>query len=528
MLYFLLKEICRGMRVRAVQIAEKEDQSMRECGMLLPIASLPSPYGIGAFSKEAYAFVDTLREAGQRYWQILPLGPTGYGDSPYQSFSAFAGNPYFIDLDTLAEEGLLTKEECREADPGMGPRYIEYAILYERRFPVLRKAFGRWLEKLGREKAEELLQERLLKETWEYCFYMALKDHFQDEPWTRWEEDIKLSRPQAMERYRKLLWEEIIFYGFQQLKFQEQWKALKDYANEQQIKIIGDIPIYVAADGADAWAHPELFQFDEENLPSAVAGCPPDYFSETGQLWGNPLYRWDYHEKTGFAWWLERMAYCFRLYDVVRVDHFRGFDEYYSIPYGHETAVHGHWEKGPGIKLFQKMGAHFKTRKLPIIAEDLGLLTPSVTELLKDTGFPGMKVLAFAFDHNGQSAYLPHNHVENCVIYTGTHDNDTLAGWLKTMPKADRRFAWEYIKGETGEGPLDTWDIIRLALASVAALAVIPVQDYLGLGSEARLNEPSTLGDNWKWRLLPGELDEALCRKIRRMAQLYGRNGLTG
>lgn len=497
---------------------------MRECGMLLPVASLPSPYGIGAFSKEAYAFVDTLQEAGQRYWQILPLGPTGYGDSPYQSFSAFAGNPYFIDLDALAEEGLLTKAECREADPKEGARYIAYDKLYALRFPVLKKAFDRWLGKLGRERAEAILKDCLLPETREYCFYMALKGHFQNKPWTEWEEDIKLCRPHAMRRYRESLWEEILFYGFQQYKFQEQWIALKEYANGRQIKIIGDIPIYVAADGADAWAHPELFQFDKENLPSAVAGCPPDYFSATGQLWGNPLYRWDYHRKTGYAWWMGRMEYSFRLYDVVRVDHFRGFDEYYSIPYGHKTAEHGHWEKGPGMELFRKMEEHFKTRQLPIIAEDLGLLTPSVLELLEASGFPGMKVLAFAFDHHGGSAYLPHNHVKNCVIYTGTHDNDTLAGWLDAMPEADKEFALRYIKGEEAEGPLKTWDIIRLALASVADLAVIPVQDYLGLGGEARINEPSTLGDNWKWRLLPGELDKTLCRKIRRMVQLYGRD----
>lgn len=496
---------------------------MRACGMLLPVSSLPSPYGIGAFSKEAYEFVDTLKSAGQSYWQILPLGPTGHGDSPYQSFSSFAGNPYFIDLDALIREGLLKKEECLEADFGGSKRYISYDKIYLSRYPLLRKAFERWMEKNGEKKAEEIFEKALLQETKEYCFYMAVKNSFEGKSWTEWDEEIKLRRPQAVEQYRQKLKPEIMFYQFMQYKFQEQWEELRKYANKQGIKIIGDIPIYVAFDGADAWANPELFQFDEEHMPSSVAGCPPDGFSATGQLWGNPLYRWDYHQKTGYAWWMKRMEYSFRLYDVVRVDHFRGFDEYYSIPFGHKTAEKGRWEKGPGIEIFRKMEKHFGKKPLPIIAEDLGFLTPSVLKLVEDTGFPGMKVLEFAFDSSGESIYLPHNYPKNCVVYTGTHDNDTLKGWFRKMPEQDKLLALEYMNGRHGEGPWVNWDFIRLALASVADLAIIPVQDYIGLGSEARLNEPSTLGNNWKWRLKDGELTHEICHKARRMARLYGR-----
>lgn len=504
----------------------QEGMYMRSCGMLLPVTSLPSPYGIGAFSKEAYDFIDDLVRAGQRYWQILPLGPTSYGDSPYQSFSAFAGNPYFIDLETLTEEGLLTKKECSLADFGSDEGYIAYDKLYENRFPLLRKAFGRWKAKQGEGRT---LEKELRPETREYCFYMAVKNYFKGKSWNLWDEDIRLRRPDAVERYEKLLEEEVLFYQFLQYKFQEQWKKLKTYANEKGIRIIGDIPIYVAFDSADAWMHPELFQFDEESLPSAVAGCPPDDFSADGQLWGNPLYRWDYHEKTGFAWWMRRMEYSLQLYDVVRVDHFRGFDEYYSIPYGSRTAQKGTWEKGPGIAIFQEMKKHFGTEDLPIIAEDLGFLTPSVLKLVEDTGFPGMKVLEFAFEAGKDSEYLPHNYVENCVVYTGTHDNDTAQGWFGTLSPADREMVLEYMNGPDActnakeENQKIHWDFIRLALASVARLAVIPVQDYLGLGSEARINIPSTLGKNWKWRMKKGQLDETVIRKARKMAELYGR-----
>ena len=510
---------------------------MRECGILLPVASLPSRYGIGAFSKEAYEWIDRLKQAEQGFWQVLPFGPTGYGDSPYQSFSAFAGNPYFIDLEQLIREGLLTKEECDKADFGDSRRYISYDRIYRERFPLLRKAYDRWKDGLarkgtaGKESAENtcgvleqvhgLALETLGPETREYCFYMALKDHFQSKSWNLWERGIRLREPEALKAYGSLLTDEIGFYEFQQMKFEEQWTALKNYANKQGIRIIGDIPIYVAFDGADSWCHPELFQFDEENLPKAVAGCPPDAFAETGQLWGNPLYDWGYHEKTGYEWWIRRMEYSLRMYDVVRVDHFRGFEAYYSIPYGDATAEFGHWEKGPGIGLFEAVKQALGEKQ--VIAEDLGYVTDSVRRLVQESGFPGMKVLEFAFDSREESNYLPHCYPHNCVVYTGTHDNDTIRGWYESLKPADKQMAVRYMNSKRTPESEIHWDFIRLALASVADLAVIPLQDYLGLGSEARLNTPSTLGSNWTWRMKKDAFTPDIREKCRSMAQLYGR-----
>ncbi len=491
---------------------------MRECGMLLPVASLPSKYGIGAFSKEAYEFIDFLKKAGQHYWQILPLGPTGYGDSPYQSFSAFAGNPYFIDLDELAAEGLITKSECEAVDFGDDPGDIDYEKMYYNRFPLLRKAYMRW-KKQGHTADEP--KEVLGEETVLYCFYMAVKNYFDGKSWIFWEADIRLRKPDAVKHYGKKLKDEIGFYGFLQMKFEEQWGKLKAYANEQGIRIIGDMPIYVAFDSADSWFHPELFQFNENCEPIAVAGCPPDGFSVTGQLWGNPLYRWEYHRETDYEWWMKRMEYSYCLYDVVRVDHFRGFDEYYSIPAGRKNAVHGTWEKGPGIDIFSRM--HKRFGKLDIIAEDLGFLTPSVLKLVKDTGFPGMKVLEFAFDSREESDYLPHNYTPDCVVYTGTHDNNTIKGWYEDLSPEDRQLSIDYINNAKTPDEQIHWDFIRLALASVAKLAVIPVQDYLGLGREARINVPSTLGKNWRWRMLSGVMNDELAQKCRKTARLYGR-----
>lgn len=496
---------------------------MRECGILLPIASLPSKYGIGAFSREAYEFVDQLKAAGQSYWQILPLGPTGYGDSPYQAFSAFAGNPYFIDLEQLMEDGLLEEKECAEADFGGQDGYIEYEKVYKERFPVLKKAFLRWRKGMAGkgQSLDAIFDEELLEETREYCFYAAVKRHFQEKSWDKWDEDIRLREEEAVDRYRELLKEEIDFYQFQQLMFTRQWKKLKDYANRQGIRIIGDIPIYVAFDSADSWCHPELFQFDKDNQPKAVAGCPPDAFSETGQLWGNPLYNWAYHKKTGFAWWLERMRYSFGLYDVVRVDHFRGFDEYYAIPAGDDTAVNGTWKKGPGLALFKKMRQVLG--ELNIIAEDLGYLTPSVRKLLADTGFPGMKVLQFAFSTEERSDYLPYFYGHNCVVYTGTHDNDTTRGWYETMNQEERQFTAEYMDNASTPAEEISWDFIRLAVSSVADLAVIPLQDYLCKGKEGRINTPSTLGDNWTWRLQEGEFSPEIIERCRKLNWVYGR-----
>ncbi len=492
---------------------------MRESGILLPIASLPSPYGIGCFSKEAYEFIDKLVEAGQSYWQILPLGPTGYGDSPYQSFSTFAGNPYFIDPEDLIARGYVTKEQCEAYDFGENSQYIDYEKIYRSRFKLLWKAYEN--SNIGTEpEFQSFVQENAC---WleDYALYMAVKDSFGSVCWVEWDEDIKLRRPEAMAEYREKLVKEVEFYQFQQYLFHAQWSRLKAYANGKGVKIIGDIPIYVAFDSSDAWANPELFQFDEECNPVAVAGCPPDAFAATGQLWGNPLYRWDYHRETGYRWWIQRLGACFELYDMVRIDHFRGFDEYYSVPYGEPTAEHGTWEKGPGYELFQVLEENLGKRQ--VIAEDLGFLTDSVIELVKRSGYPGMKILQFAFDSREESDYLPHNYTQNAVVYTGTHDNDTILGWYHTIQGEDKELCNQYLQLANCDGKELHWEFIRAALASVAKLAVIPMQDYLGLGPEARINIPSTLGNNWRWRMGSGDFTTELAGKIDKMTKLYGR-----
>lgn len=493
----------------------------RTAGVLLPITSLPSKYGIGTVGKAAYEFVDFLKKSGQTYWQILPAGPTGYGDSPYQSFSTFAGNPYFIDLEILVSEGLLLKEECDAADFGDNEQYVDYEKQYYVRYPLLKKAFVRFVAAGGQEREAYV---SFCKENayWldDYAVYMAVKNYYGGKSFSEWEDvDIRMNDVLACDKYREKCREEYDFYCFLQFKFREQWTAWKAYANSNGIKIIGDIPIYVAADSADTWANPELFQLDEEAVPTRVAGCPPDYFCKTGQLWGNPLYDWDYHKKTGYAWWVKRIAYCFTLYDVVRIDHFRGFDEYYAIPYGDPTAEFGRWEKGPGIDLFNALKE--KLGKMDVIAEDLGFLTPSVLRLVKKTGYPGMKVLQFGFDPEGDSTYLPHHYPENCIVYSGTHDNDTSIGCYKTMRRKEKAFAKQYLN-ITNAGQVN-WAFIRTALASNGNTAIITMQDYLGLGSEARINTPSTLGDNWKWRMLPGQTTEELAQKIKQMCFVYAR-----
>lgn len=490
---------------------------MRASGILLPVSSIPSAYGIGAFSKEAYEFVDFLKESGQTYWQILPLGPTGYGDSPYQSFSTFAGNPYYIDLEKLIQAGFLTREQCQDYDWGESENYVDYEKIYLSRFKVLKKVF----EKSEIENNGAFCTFVKENDFWlaDYALYMAVKDSFQGKSWSEWDEDIRLRKPEAIEKYSSQLKEQILFYEFQQYLFAEQWMQLKKYANEKGIHIIGDIPIYVAFDSADTWANPELFQFDENCMPTGVAGCPPDSFSATGQLWGNPLYRWEYHKETGYAWWMQRISYCYKLYDVVRIDHFRGFDEYYNIPFGDTTAQFGKWEKGPGYDLFRVMKE--KLGDKAVIAEDLGFLTPSVIELVKKTGYPGMKILQFAFDSREESDYLPHNYSANSVVYTGTHDNDTTMGWYQTVGEHDRSFAKKYLNIKDDEDMV--WNFIRAAIASVSDIAIIPMQDYLSLGSEARINVPSTLGNNWKWRMIKGQTDKELAEKICKMCKLYGR-----
>lgn len=490
---------------------------MRKSGVLLPVSAIPSKYGIGAFSKEAYTFIDLLEKAGQSYWQILPLGPTGYGDSPYQSFSTFAGNPYYIDLDSLVEAGYLTKQDCGEYDFGDDDASIDYEKIYLSRFKVLKKAF------LNSRIEEDQAYQKFVEENsyWlkDYALYMAVKNSFGGKSFSEWDEDIKLRKPAAMKKYAEKLADETAFYQFQQYLFAKQWFALKQYANDKNIQIIGDIPIYVAFDSSDTWANPELFQLDDTLTPTAVAGCPPDAFSATGQLWGNPLYRWEYHKKTGYEWWMKRIAYCYRLYDVVRIDHFRGFDEYYSIPYGDATAEFGHWEKGPGYDIFKTMKAKLGSKA--VIAEDLGFLTDSVIKLVKKTGYPGMKILQFAFDSREESDYLPHNYVANSIAYTGTHDNDTTLGWYDKLKRRDKVFARKYLNIRSRKDV--PWEFIRAALSSVSDTCVIPMQDYLGLGTEARINVPSTLGTNWKWRMLPGQFTEELAEKIYGMVKLYGR-----
>ena len=495
---------------------------MRKNGMLMPVSALPGAYGIGCFSKEAYRFVDILKESGQKLWQILPLGQTGYGDSPYQSFSTFAGNPYFIDLETLIEDELLTKEECDQADFGENEEEIDYEKIYNARFKVLKLAYKR--AKKGGLIQSKAYQEYLKEEEeWlaDYALYMAVKDSFGGKSWDQWEEDIRLRRPEAMKAYQEKLAPEVEFYEFLQYLFAGQWAGLKEYANEQGIEIIGDIPIYVAFDSADTWANPKLFQLDEENLPIAVAGCPPDAFSATGQLWGNPLYAWEYHKKTGYDWWMKRVAHCFKIYDIIRIDHFRGFDEYYAIPYGDKTAENGEWMPGPGMDLFRTMKE--KLGDLPIIAEDLGFLTDSVRKLLKDSGYPGMKVLEFAFVAGQDSDYLPHNYGRNCVVYTGTHDNDTLQGWYQTLSEEDKEMTKEYLNNAYTPEEEVHWDFISLAMRSVADTCIIPVQDFLGLGNQARINMPSTLGGNWQWRMKKGAFTEELIRKIKILTKVCAR-----
>ena len=497
-------------------------KNVRKQGILLPISSIPSTYGIGTFGKESYRFVDFLEKSGNHLWQILPLGPTGYGDSPYQSFSTFAGNPYYIDLELLIEDGYLTKEICDSYDFGDNEHYVDYEKIYLSRFKVLKIAFDNAREQGLTETGD---YQKFLTENayWldDYALYMAVKNAFGGVCFMEWDEDIRLRKAAALRKYRKKLAEEIAFYCFQQYLFAKQWKELKAYANKKGIEIVGDIPIYVAFDSADTWANPVLFQFDEDNQPKAVAGCPPDAFSATGQLWGNPLYKWDYHKSTGYAWWLLRLAHVFKLYDTVRIDHFRGFDEYYSIPFGDQTAERGHWEKGPGMDLFNTVKE--KLGDVDVIAEDLGYLTESVIEMVKESGYPGMKVLQFAFDSREESDYLPHNYERNCVVYTGTHDNDTILGWYYVMSEEDREFSKEYMGNAKSTDEELPWDFIRMSMESVANLAVTPMQEFLGLGTEARINYPSTLGNNWKWRLLPGQFTSEMAKRIHRLTQITAR-----
>jgi len=484
----------------------------------MPILSLPSPYGIGTLGDEARKFADFLAAGGQSCWQLLPVGPTSFGDSPYQSFSSFAGNPYFIDLDTLAGEGLLTPDEFRQLDWGSDPERVDYGQMYITRYPVLRKACERLLAREQPGFAAFCSAQADWLE--DYALFMALKDKYDGASWLEWPEDLRLRRTDALEAARNDLAGEIGFWKAVQYLFFEQWWALKDYANQRGVSIIGDLPIYAALDSADVWASPEQFQLDEKGLPTEVAGCPPDGFSPDGQLWGNPLFNWERMKEDGYAWWLKRISFQFRLYDTLRIDHFRGFDSYYAIPYGEPTAQHGRWRPGPGIGFFKKVNSTLGEKD--IIAEDLGFLTPSVRKLLKDSGYPGMKVLEFAFDSRDTgSGYLPHCYPTHCVAYAGTHDNDTIQGWMASAPKKDAAFAKAYLRLNRREGY--HWGMLRAVWASPADLAVAQFQDLLGLGSEARMNIPSTLGNNWRWRTLPGTFNDKLSRRLRRETEVYRR-----
>lgn len=488
----------------------------RAAGILLPVSSLPSKYGIGTFGKEAYRWVDMLQKAKQKYWQVLPLGPTSYGDSPYQSFSAFAGNPYFIDLELLCKQGLLEKEECKAVDWGKEKNKVSYEALSENREKLLRKAFSNFTDFSALEKFRKKNKEWVE----DYALYMAVKVEMKLRPWNEWDEDIKMRTPEALEKWKVKCAEDVDYYIFAQYLFFEQWTKLKNYANEKGVLIIGDAPIYVAMDSADVWAAPQLFQLDEKNVPIEVAGCPPDAFSEDGQLWGNPLYRWDIMAKNGFQWWMKRLKANLSMVDVLRIDHFRGLESYYAIPYGDTTARNGRWKKGPGMAFIKAI--HEKLGDAQIIAEDLGYLTPAVKRLLKGSGFPGMKVLEFAFDSREESDYMPHNYQNNCVVYTGTHDNDTVRGWFTSASPADVKVARRYLGLKNDKD--GNWAFIRAAMSSVADLAVVPLQDYLDLGSEARINIPSTLGgNNWRWRLTKGQCTPKLMKKIGKMMKLYGR-----
>lgn len=491
----------------------------RSSGILLPISALPSPYGIGSMGKAAYDFIDFLEKAEQKWWQILPVGPTSYGDSPYQSFSTFAGNPYFVDLETLCKGGLLEQAEIDAVDWGSDAAKVDYEKIYKGRFDLLEKAKQRGWKK----DAEEIKKFTEENKSWlpDYALYMALKRHFGMKAWTEWgDEDIRLRKEDALAKYRRELAEDINLFIYIQYLFFQQWNALRAYAKKNGIGIIGDMPIYVAMDSADVWAEPRFFQLDEKNVPYEVSGVPPDAFSAYGQLWGNPLYDWDEMKADGYGWWIRRIDGAAKLYDVLRIDHFRGLESYWAVPYGDTNAKNGHWVKGPGMDLVSVLKNWFP--HVSFIAEDLGYLTPEVQQLLKDSEFPGMKVLEFAFDSREPSDYLPHTYTAHCVCYVGTHDNETVMAWKDAAAPEDIAMAVKYLGLNEEEG--FHWGILRGGMSSVAELFVAQMQDFLGLGAEARMNTPSTLGGNWQWRLTEGQITEELTAKIAEMTRLYGRS----
>ena len=486
---------------------------MRASGILMHITSLPSSYGVGTMGKEAYQFIDFLQKAGQRYWQILPLTPTGYGDSPYQSCSTYAGNHYLIDLDMLVAEGLLTEEEITACNWGDDPNRVDFGLLYENRLKVLQLAHHRFQD-------TQALDAFCGENDWwlaDFALFMAIKAQNGGLPWYQWEERLKCRQAEAVCKAQQELKEQIRFYCFVQYLFHKQWEALRAYAHHKGVSIIGDVPIYVPYDSVDVWSNPQWFCLDESLTPTAVAGCPPDYFNEDGQLWGNPLYRWDRMKNDGYQWWLRRLQAAAKRYDVIRIDHFRGFAGYYAIPFGAENARNGQWLAGPGMDFI-----HAVKETMPhtsMIAEDLGLLTEDVHQLREQSGYPGMKVLEFAFDGDSDHPYLPHTYTKNTVCYIGTHDNMPLKQWLATSSPKAVDFAIQYM--DSRNDPV--WGMIRLCMASVSDLAVIQMQDYLELGEEGRMNFPGTCGNNWTWRAEPGYIHDALAEKIRNLTRTYGR-----
>ena len=501
----------------------KEEIEMfeRSSGILLHPTSLPGKYGIGSLGKEAYKFVDFLKKSNQKLWQIFPLGPTGYGDSPYQCFSSFAGNPYLIDFDLLIEQNLLTEEDLKDVNFGGNEEYIDYGAIYNQKYPLLRKAYENFKANGNKELKEKLETFKTENSSWldDYSLYISLKNHFNGLPWNEWEDDIRTRKEAAINKYKAELANEIEYHNFIQFLFFTQWNNVKKYANDNGIKIIGDIPIFVAVDSSDAWANPEIFLFDPELKPVKVAGVPPDYFSATGQLWGNPLYDWDKLKELNYKWWVDRVRSNLSTCDIIRIDHFRGFDEYWAVPYGDKTAENGTWCPGPRTDLFNTIKNELG--ELPIIAEDLGTMTQGVIDLREATGFPGMKILGFAFDSKEENDYLPHTYTKNCVVYTGTHDNDTLIGWFTKANEDDKQFARNYLNSRSDNEI--HWDAIRGAWSSVASMAIAPIQDFLGLGSEARINTPGLASGNWQWRLKDGVLTDELAERIAKLTKVYSR-----
>jgi len=497
---------------------------MRQSGILMPVFSLPSKYGIGAFDREAYSFIDFLEKSSQGVWQVLPLGPTGYGNSPYQPLSAFAGNPYFISLEKLIEAGLLSYDECNGADFGNDQERVDYGAMYFNRKGLLKVAGARFTEKLSKD--EELMKEysAFVKDNdyWltDYALFCVIKDRNEGKPWYEWEDSLKKRNSKALAQISSEEKEEIDLIYFEQFIFNEQWSELHEYADSKNITIVGDMPFYVSLDSADVWQHPEVFQLDKDLLPKVVAGCPPDAFSRTGQLWGNPIYDWKSTAKGGYSWWISRMKRNAELFDTIRIDHFHGFAEYYGIPYGAETAEKGKAEKGPGMDFFNIL--YKEIPDISLIAEDLGTVTKENEALLKDSGIPGMMVLQYAFT-SWDSKYLTHRHDKNCVVYTGTHDNTPTRAWVEEIGEGHRDFTRRYVNSRNSDFGGLVWDIIREAYHSPADLCIIPLQDYLVKGRDARINTPGTAEGNWEWRLIPNFLSDALAASIKEMVETYGR-----